>query len=165
VYICLAPLSDILLVWVGVIAWGSFFHCGGTFQALKISVASNIFGAFLAWIALTIIITQGTPAIVSSIIVGVTVFIFTMAAKIELLSAIPATVYGYGVFVGYSLHHPSAPGEGGQAGTGPLQNLMTINMDNPFVLVVISIVAGGILGYISGQFAGFLTKKEATADA
>jgi len=41
------------------------------------------------------------------VIVGVTVFFLVIVASIDLLSVVPANVYGYAALVAYSLHQPS----------------------------------------------------------
>jgi hypothetical protein len=163
-YLALGPLSP-LLVWAGFIAWGCYFHTGGDTKALVKTICGNAYGALVAWIALLIIFKTGiagagTMAIAA--VVGVTVFFLVIVASIDQLSAVPANVYGYASTVAYSLHQASAAGATPDArGTGPLQNLTTAGLDNPLVLLIISMVIGAVAGHLSGMLSKAITKKTA----
>ncbi|WP_395014636.1 DUF1097 domain-containing protein [Dongia sp.] len=161
-FLALGPLSSIVLVWAGFIAWGCFFHTGGDQKALVKTIAGTAYGAVIAWIALLIIVKVpvtafGTLPVWPAIVVGVTVFFLVIVASIEPLSAVPAQVYGYAATVAYSLHQASDTA----AGTGPLANLTSPNFDNPLVKMIVSFVIGAVAGLISGKLAGALTKKAA----
>ena len=54
-FLCLGPLTGYLIVWAGFIAWGCFFHSGGDTAALTKTIAGNVYGAIVGWIALLII--------------------------------------------------------------------------------------------------------------
>lgn len=156
--LALGPLSGFVLVWVGFIAWGSFFHSGADNEALTKTISGTAYGALIGWIALLIIVHVPMPAlgvVWSAIVVGVTVFFLVIVASIKQLSAVPANVYGYAAIVGYSLHQPSSP-----PSTGPLQNLTAASFANPLILVVVSLVIGALFGFASSKFSGALTKKE-----
>ena len=72
-------------------------------------------------------------------------FFLVIVASIDLLSVVPANVYGYAVLVAYSLHQPSAA-----PATGPLQNLVSSpSFANPLVLLIVSMVIGALFGYAS----------------
>jgi len=62
-YLALGPLSAYVLVWAGFIAWGCYFHTGGDDAALKKTIAGNIYGAVIAWVALSIIVNVPMPAL------------------------------------------------------------------------------------------------------
>ncbi len=162
----LDPLSNFLLVWAGFIAWGCFFHTGGDNKALMKTIVGNVYGVIVAWIALLIIVNVSVPlplpgTLWPAIVVGVTVFFLVIVLTWEPLSAVPANVYGYAATVGYSLSVPSPAPAAGQAGMGPLQNLLATNFENPLILLIVSMVIGALFGYASGQVAERLTKKEA----
>jgi hypothetical protein len=154
-----------LLVWAGFIAWGCFFHTGGDTKALVKTICGNAYGVLVAWIALLIIFKTGVGGagtISIACVVGVTVFFLVIVASIEQLSAVPANVYGYASAVAYSLHQASAAGATPDArGTGPLQNLTTAGLDNPLVLLIISMVIGAVAGHLSGMLSKALTKQTA----
>ena len=156
-FLALSPLSGFVLVWVGFIAWGCFFHSGADSDALTKTIAGTAYGALLGWIALLIIVNVPMPALGvawSAIVVGVTVFFLVIVASIKQLSAVPANVYGYAAMVGYSLHQPSSP-----PSTGPLHNLTAASFANPLILVVVSLVVGALFGFASNKLSGALTKK------
>ncbi len=118
-FLALGPLSGFVL-WAGFIGWGCFFHSG---NALVKTIVGNAYGALVAWVALLIIVNvpvAGLGAVWPAIVVGVTVFLLVIVASIDLLSVVPANVYGYAALVAYSLHQPSAA-----PATGPLQNLVS----------------------------------------
>jgi hypothetical protein len=105
-FLALGPLSAFFLVWAGFIAWGCFFHSGADNKALTKTIVGNAYGAFVAWVALLIIVNVPVPAlgtVWTAIVVGVTVFCLVIVASVDLLSVVPANVYGYAALVAYSL--------------------------------------------------------------
>jgi len=156
-----------LLVWAGFIAWGCFFHTGGDQKALIKTICGNVYGIIIAWIALLIIFVAGVGnmgTLAIAIVVGVTVFLLVIVAKIDQLSVVPANVYGYAATVAWAISAPSVAGATpDMAGTGPLQNLTAPSFANPLVALIVSMVIGAIAGYVSAQIAGALTKKTAAA--
>jgi hypothetical protein len=150
-FLALGPLSSFVLVWAGFIAWGCFFHSGADNQALVKTIIGNAYGALVAWVALLIIVNVPVPALGAvwpAIVVGVTVFCLVIVASVDLLSVVPANVYGYAALVAYSLHQPSAA-----PATGPLQNLVAPSFANPLVLLIVSMVIGALFGYASDRLA------------
>lgn len=155
-YLALGPLSSFTLVWVGFIAWGCFFHSGGDNNALAKTIVGTIYGAIIGWIALLIIVKVPVPALGTAwpaIVVGVTVFFLVIVASIDLLSVVPANVYGYAAIVGYTLSK-------GAAGA-----LTTASAANPLVLAAISLFIGALFGYASGKLMGALKGSEGTVKA
>ena len=150
--IALWPLAGYVAVWIGFIAAGCFFAAGGDTKALSKTIVGMIYGAIIAWIALLIIAKVAVPlpgAIWPAIVVGVSVFFLPIFASADLLSVVPANVYGYAVLAGYTL-------EGKR-----FDALTAADGSNPLVVSVISIVLGGVLGYLIGQFAGILRPAKA----
>jgi hypothetical protein len=132
-------------IWVGFLGWASFYHCGGGGDGLRKSVAANLWGVVMAFIALLLItqINTGLPGpLWPSIVVGVTAGILVLGAKIEALSVIPATVYGYASTAGYGLLSGAS--------------LTTFNLTNPLICVALSLIIGGLFGIVSEKFAGIL---------
>jgi Protein of unknown function (DUF1097) len=168
-FLALGPLSAFVLVWAGFIAWGCFFHSGADTKALAKTIVGNAYGALVAWIALLIIVNVPVPALGtfwSAIVVGVTVFCLVILASVDLLSVVPANVYGYAALVAYSLHQPSAAAATGPPAvpaTGPLQNLVSPSFANPLVLLIVSMVIGALFGDVSDQVAKRLTKEQPAA--
>lgn len=156
-FLALGPLGGFVLVWAGFVAWGCFFHSGGDDQALVKTIAGNIYGVVIAWIALLIIVNvpvEGLGTVWPAIVVGVTVFFLVIVASIDKLSVVPANVYGYAATVAYSLHQATDA----EAGSGPLANLASASFQNPLVLLIVSMVIGALFGWGSGKLAGALTK-------
>ena len=84
-----------------------------------------------------------------AIVVGVTVFFLVIVASADLLSCVPANVYGYAALVGYTLS------------AGKLDALSAADRSNPLLLVAVSAILGGVLGYLMGQLASVLKGKAA----
>jgi hypothetical protein len=157
-YLALGPLAGFVLVWAGFISWGCYFHSG---KSLSKTIVGTAYGALVAWIALLIIVHVPMPALGTlwpALVVGVTVFFLVIVASIEVLSVVPANVYGYAALVAYALHQPSAA-----PSTGPLQNLTAASFANPLVLLIVSMAIGALFGYASGQLAEGLTRKAPAA--
>jgi hypothetical protein len=151
-FLALGPLSGFALVWAGFIAAGCFFAAGGDTKALTKTIVGIIYGAVIGWIALYIVANVPMPALGTvwpAIVVGVTVFFLVIVASVDLLSCVPANVYGYATIVGYTLS------------AGKLGALTAPDASNPLVLVIVSAVLGGVLGYLMGQTAGMLKAKPA----
>ena len=152
-FIALGPLAGFALVWAGFIAAGCFFAAGGDIKALTKTIVGIIYGAIIAWIALLIIAKVPVPALGTvwpAIVVGVTVFFLVIVASADLLSCVPANVYGYAALVGYTLS------------AGKLDALTAADNSNPLFLIAVSAILGGVLGYLMGQLAGVLKPSRST---
>lgn len=142
---------NIFAIWIAFIGWGSFFHCGGGMDGFKKSATAGIWGAIMGFLALLLItkLDIGLPgALWPSIVIGITVLIMILGAKIEALGAIPAAVYGYAATAGYGLMTLSDT------------SLMTFNTANPLITVIASLVIGGVFGIISEKVAGAIGSGE-----
>ena len=151
-FIALGPLASLALVWVGFIGAGCFFAAGGDTKALTKTIVGMIYGAIVAWIALLIIAKVPVPSLGTvwpAIVVGVTVFFLVIVASADLLSCVPANVYGYAALVGYTLS------------AGRLNELTAVDNSNPLLLIAVSAILGGVLGYLMGQLAGVMKPKPA----
>src|SRR5262249_33904341 len=105
-FIALGPLGGFALVWVGFIAAGCFFAAGRGSKTTRQKILGEIYGALVDWVALMIISRVPVPALGTvwpAIVVGVTVFCLVIVASTDLLSCVPANVYGYAALVGYTL--------------------------------------------------------------
>lgn len=148
-FLALGPLAGSVLVWAGFIAWGSYFHTGGDNAALQKTIVGMIYGAVVAGVALALVVANPVglgDAIAAPVYVGVTVFFLVIVAGINLLSVVPANVYGYAATAGYALSTNTA-------------NLTTAaDLTNPVLLVALSAVIGALFGAASGKLAGMLGK-------
>ncbi|MEI8361705.1 MAG: DUF1097 domain-containing protein [Betaproteobacteria bacterium] len=151
-FLALGPLggtAPIALVWVGFIAWACYFHTGGDDAALQKTIAGMSFGAVVAGVALTVVVSgklAGLGSLAAPVIIAVTVFPLVIVAGMNLLSVVPANVYGYAATAGLAL----------TAGTAG--NATAMNLTNPVILVIISVVIGALFGMASGKLAGMLGK-------
>ena len=105
-FLALNPLAGVALVWVGFIAWGCYFHTGGDGAALQKTIAGMSFGAILAGVALYLVSSGtlgGLGALAAPLIIAVTVFPLVAVAGFNLLSTVPANVYGYAATAGLAL--------------------------------------------------------------
>jgi hypothetical protein len=149
-FLALSPLAGIALVWVGFIAWGCYFHSGADNAALQKTIVGMSFGAVMAAIALALVsggVLGGMGAAGAAIIIAATVFPLVAAAGMNLLSVVPANVYGYAATAGLALTANTAG------------NATAMDLTNPAILVIISTVLGAVFGMISGKVAGSLGGK------
>ncbi len=147
-YICVADIGGIgLQVWVIFLAWACFFHVGGKEQGLITTIIGMTFGVIIGVLALWVNadFNPGLDgAIWAAICVGIGAMIIVLASSIPLFSVIPASVYGFATIAAYALL---------KTGTG---DLTTAGMANPAVIVILSIIAGAIFGYLSEKLASML---------
>ncbi len=149
-WLFLGPLSGLSL-WAAFIAWGSFFHCGGGEAGLKNSLLAAIWGAVCATIAFALLnsgLLGGLGGMAIPVAVGLTVALMVLGAHIPLFSAIPAAVYGYAATAAFALM-------GNHVGDA----LATSPMTSPLLNVVVSMVIGGLFGYVSEKIATSLVAK------
>jgi len=148
-FLALGPLAGSVLVWAGFIAWGSYFHSGGDSAAMQKTIVGMIYGAVVAGVALALVVANPlglAASIAAPVYVAITVFFLVIVAGINLLSVVPANVYGYAATAGYALSTNTA-------------NLTTMpNLTNPVLLVALSVVIGTLFGAASGKLAGILGK-------
>lgn len=148
-FLALNPLASIALVWVGFIAWACFFHTGGDTVALQKTIAGMSYGAVIAGLALFLVssgMLEGLGILAVPLIITVTVFLLVIVAGVNLLSVVPANVYGYAATAGLAL----------TAGTAA--NVTAMEVGNPVVLVIISTVIGALFGLASGKLAAAIGK-------
>jgi hypothetical protein len=151
-FLALNLLAGTAIIWVGFIAWACYFHTGGDSAALQKTIAGMSFGAVIAAIALALVVADPTgdlgalEALEIPVIIAITVFPLVIVAGINLLSVVPANVYGYAATAGLALS------------TNTAANATVIDLTNPALLVIISVVLGAVFGMLSGKLAGALGK-------
>ncbi len=136
--------SAFVLIWAIFIAWGSFFHSGGKEEGLKNSLIAHVWGIVCAVAALIALTSMGVSAINAGICVGITVLVMILGAKLPLLGAIPAAVYGYASTAALFLMAGASYGEG----PGGIVKVGAA--------VAVSMAIGAVLGLISEKIAGML---------
>ena len=143
-----------LQIWATFIAWACFFHCGGKEGGLKTTIVCNIAGAVIAWVALILVTRTGLADVLglplwAGICVAITVAGMVLLANVPMFATIPAMVYGYASVAAFALL------------TGKFDALTAASMDNALVTVVVSMVIGAVLGYLSEKIAVALTSSRA----
>jgi hypothetical protein len=133
-----------LQVWQGFIAWGCHYHCGGKLTGTRNTIICMSFGAVVGMAAVLLAAQlSALGALAAPVAVGIGATVIVLSSQLPLLSAIPASVYGFASIAGLILL--------GQGMTATKALLPTI----------LSIVIGAIFGYVSEALAGALTKKPA----
>jgi len=153
-WLVLGPLAGLSLqIWAIFIAWACFFHSGGGEAGLKNTIVCGIWGSICATVALLLVTTLagglGVP-VAAGILVAITVAVMILGAKASLLATIPAGVYGYASTAAYALLSGVALGEAGA-------------VIRASIIVIVSLVIGAVLGYISEKVAGALVAEKKAA--
>jgi hypothetical protein len=153
------------LVWAAVIAWGCFFHVGGSASTMKIGLIGNIWGIICAWVA-GIAITHGPVGVALPIWAGLIVFLTVnvmvfvghqMAIHWKLgIPVVPSCFYGAAATFAYMTQTPGimTPGV-----------LMSATTSNPVVVLPVSMLIGSILGLLTSWMTEALGTSRATAPA
>jgi hypothetical protein len=150
------PLAAVgLQIWAAFVAWGAYYHSGGKEASLKTNIPAHIWGALLAWASLlaTLALANalGLP-IAAGICVGIGVVILVFGANMPLLAQIPSAVYGFASVAAFAL-----------LGAGNLDKLTSASIGNPLINIIVSMVIGALLGWVSEKIAGALVARRATA--
>lgn len=154
-FLAVGPLSGVFLIWAATIAWAAYFALGGTNEAAKNTVVCGIFGVFMAWYA-AVLITDISPdtllgfPFMAALVVVITVVVLCLAANIPALAAIPASVLGYSSTFAYLLQTPDKLSKA---------VLLNASLDNPLMVISISIAVGTGFGIWSAKLAAKLTKS------
>lgn len=153
-FLAVGPASGLFFIWAATIAWAAYFFLGATKEALINTIVCGIFGVFMAW--LTAILLTDIPAtaplgfpLMAAITVAVAVVVLCLAANIPQLATIPASVLGYSSTFAYLLQTPDKLTKG---------VLLGVSLDNPLLVISISIVVGTFFGQWSAQLSAKLTK-------
>jgi hypothetical protein len=149
-FLALGPLSGYVLVWAGFITIGCFFAAGADNKGLVRTLVGVIYGAVVGWITLLVIAKVPVPSLGTvwpAIVVGFFVFFLVIVASIDVLSVVPANVYGFAMVVAYTLS------------SGKMDDLTAANNTNPLFLVIASGICGVIVGYLMGQVANAIKAK------
>lgn len=138
-------------VWVIFIAWASFFILGGGTGGMVRSIASNLTGILIASATLLVVHAFDGGVAATAVAVGVGSAAMVQASKIELLSKIPAIVWGFASTVGTV------------AATG--RDITTASIGNPALVAVLSMLLGAIFGIASEYWGAAMTANPTTESA
>jgi len=156
-WLFLGPLAGGLQIWAAFIAWACFFHCGGKEAGLKATVLANIAGAVMAALTLLAVTRGGLGESLglplwAGICVGVGVLVMILLGHLPAFAAIPAMVYGFAATAGYALLAQDG-----------LALLTAPSLANPLATIILSMIVGAALGYISEKVAGALVASDGAA--
>ena len=132
-----------LQVWQGFIAWGCHYHCGGKLTGTRNTIICMSWGSVVGMAAVVLAAHLPFGVLAAPVAVGLGATIIVLSSKVPLLSAIPASVYGFASIAGLIL-----------LGTG-------MTATKALLPTILSIIIGAIFGYVSEALAGALTKKGA----
>ena len=153
-FLAVGPASGLFFIWAATIAWAAYFFLGATKEALINTIVCGIFGVFMAWVTAILLTkipadaTLGFPFL-AAVTVAVAVLVLCLAANIPQLATIPASVLGYSSTFAYLLQTPER--------LTP-DVLLGVSLDNPLLVISISIVVGTYFGQWSAQLSEKLTK-------
>lgn len=133
-----------LIIWIGFVSWACYFASGTKVEGLTKTLAANLAGCLWAFIAIqgfTLLNKQGlTLPVAVGITVGVACVIMVLEARVSMLSFIPGAFAGAAAFFGGNVFEKAS-----------------------WTAVVIALVAGAVLGYISDVAAKAIMKKDKPA--
>ncbi len=152
-FLAVGPLSGLFFIWAATIAWAAYFTLGANREAAQNTATCGIFGVVMAWAA-AVLITGISPdtalgfPFMAALIVAVSVVVMCLAAVIPAFSAIPVSVLGYSATFAFLLQTPDKLTK---------DVLLGVSMDNPLLIIPISLVIGIGFGIWSANLAGKLT--------
>jgi nucleoside recognition membrane protein YjiH len=148
-WLFLGPLGGALAIWAAFIAWGCFFHCGAKEHGLQSAILCNAAGAIIAGIALVVAARAGLAdklgqPVWTGVCFGVGLAVMVVLANIPALASVPAQVYGFGSVIAYALMKDASG------------SLTAASLQNPVVVIILSMIIGAVFGYVSEKVAGML---------
>ena len=149
--------SQGFLVWPALIAWAAFLDAGGDVSAVKRTIIGNVFGACLAWVTLLVALNVTFPSDSqmwiprTAIAIAISLLLLVLATRIEALSRLSTSLYGYAALFGAYIIAVE--------GRTALEGLTSQHLNNPLILVVVSMVVGAVGGLASNRLAEAMAKK------
>ena len=134
-------------VCVTFIAWASFFVLGGGQMGFIKSVASNLTGLVISWLALLAIGTISSTPVGAALAVGVGSALMVQASRIKLLDVLPAIVWGFASTVGTTIATGKA--------------ITTVGIGNPALVAAAALITGAVFGIVSETLGDALCLKRA----
>src|SRR5262249_30254900 len=119
-------------------------------QAAWRSSAALVFGVVMAWAVAVVVAAQVLPLstpLATAISAGIASFVIVIAARLSLLSVVPATFYGFASTFAYLSLLPSA---------FTIEAMTSIDWRNAIVAVPISLLIGTGLGIAHGWLGKML---------
>jgi hypothetical protein len=128
-------------VWQGFIAWGSHFHCGGKIKGTRDTIVCMSWGAVVGMASVLLAGQLGALGdFAAPLAVGIGATVIVLSSSLPLLSAIPASVYGFASIAGLIL-------------------LAEVDAVAALVPTIVSIIVGALFGFVSEALTNVLAKK------
>lgn len=149
--------SQGFLVWAALVAWAAFLDAGSGTAALKQTIIGTAFGAFVAWVTLLIALNIEFAADSqmwiprTAIAIAISLFVLVMSTKVAALSRLSTSLYGYSSLFGAYIIAIE--------GRTALEGLSSRHLNNPLILVVVSMALGAFAGHVSNRLAEAMAKK------
>jgi len=148
-----------LLIWAAFVAWACFYASGGNTDALKNTILSNTFGVFVASTTAVVIVVVPLGEVLGSalwpaIVVGVSIWVYIMAANLPPFASIPGTTFGYASTFAYLLQTPDR---------FTAEAMLSLSMQSSYFVVSISMAIGAIFAFGSAKGSELLVGKEPEA--
>jgi hypothetical protein len=157
-WLFLLEVTGPILFWAALVGWACFVHCGADNKALRDTIACNILGIVIAWIAAFLVVSISIPAVDlalwSGIVVGVGLLVLVLLSGIPAFSSVPAGLLGYASALAYIWEAGILKGEQGVLST---QQLLAAEFTNPLIMVVVSMVIGALVGYAAEKVVASLS--------
>ena len=152
-----------ILFWAALVGWACFIHAGADNKALRDTIAGNILGIVIAWIAAFLVVSIPAADALglepwSGIVVGVGLLVLVLLSGIPAFSSVPAGLLGYAAALAYIWEAGILKGEQGMLSA---QQLLAADFTNPLILVVISMVIGALVGYAAEKVVASLSEAGA----
>lgn len=139
-------------VWVTFIAWASFFILGAGKDGWVRSVASNITGILIASLTLLVISVSPASIYAAALLVGIGSGLMVQASKIDLMSKLPAIVWGFASLVGTTA-----------ALDRPITHAELIG--HPTLVAITAMIIGNCFGFVHELMTNALTSKRPKAQS
>jgi hypothetical protein len=149
-FLVIGPFHSLVL-WAAFISWACVLNNGRDTHALTGTIVGNGYGILLAWIALVLIYQVPVPPLGIAwpiLAVGITGFLLAIVITTDLLSLLPASIYGYAAFLAYAMQQPVAG------------KLLAISLSNPLASLGVSMFSGALLGYVSSYLEKAVTNNQ-----
>lgn len=154
-----------LSLWAGFVAWACFFHSGGGIAAAKLTFASTIFGCVLGWLTMLAMTGASFSAVFGmpiwgAICVAVSAPIAVLAARIQILSAVPITMSALACISAFVL----LKGTDMQDAVGAT-NMLALSIDqNALLNISLSMLIGLGFGLLTERLAMSLMKAPVVSE-
>ena len=159
-----AAYGGSLSLWAAFVAWACFFHSGGGVSAAKLTFASSIFGCVLGWATMLAMTGSSFGASLGmplwgAICVAVSAPIAVLAARIQILSAVPITMSALACVSAFVL----LKGSDMQDAVGSV-NMLSVSIDhNALINIMLSMLIGLGFGLATERLAILMMGPQTTS--